>query len=103
VVHLMEFRLGVHDAWWFARELQNGCITLKIPRRMFTKGAAGITQQPDNYYKSGYLWKTLFPVTFTEDDIIDVIGEALKNLDRELSDSITAGKPDGVLYGYASL
>lgn len=103
VVHLMEFRLGVHDAWWFARELQNGCITLKIPRRLFTKGAAGITQQPDNYYKSGYLWKTLFPVTFTEDDIIDVLDEALKNLDRELSDSITAEKPDGVLYGYARL
>lgn len=103
IVHLVEFRLGVHDAWWFARELQNGCITLKIPRRLFTKGAAGITKQPDNYYKSGYLWKTLFPVTFTEADIIDVIDEALKNLDRELSDSITAEKPDGVLYGYAKL
>jgi hypothetical protein len=103
VVHLMEFRLGINDAWWFARELQNGVITLRIPRSMFTKNAAGITQQPDNYYKSGYLWKTLFPVTYSEDDIVDAIGEALKNLDRELSDTITPEKPDGVLYGYAAL
>jgi hypothetical protein len=103
VVHLMIFRVGVHDAWWFARELQNGVITLKIPRRMFTKGAAGITRQPDNYYKSGYLWKTLFPRTYSDDDIVKAIGEALQNVDRELSDSPTAEKPDGVLYGYAAL
>ncbi|SAL85165.1 hypothetical protein AWB67_06867 [Caballeronia terrestris] len=103
VVHLMEFRLGINEAWWFARELQNGVITLRIPRCMFTKTAAAITQQPDNYYKSGYLWKTLFPVTYTEDNIIDAIGEALTNLDRELSDAIRPEKPDGVLYGYAAL
>ncbi|MNX82941.1 hypothetical protein D3C86_1146840 [compost metagenome] len=69
-VHLLQFQVGVHDAWYFARELQNGVIALKIPRRLFTKGAAGITRSPDNYYKSGYLWKTLFPTSYTEEHIL---------------------------------
>ena len=103
IVHLMQFRMGVDDGWWFARELQNGVITLKIPRRLFNKGAANITQQPDTHYKSGYLWKTLFPRTYSEDDILQAIGEALGKLDRELSDELSAAKPDGVLYGYAAV
>lgn len=103
VVHLTEFRVGIHDAWWFARELQNGAITLKIPRHMFTKGAAGITRQPDNYYKSGYLWKTLFPRAYSDCDILNAISEALQNIDRELSDALNTENPDGVLYGYTAL
>lgn len=103
IVHLLQFQVGVHDAWYFARELQNGVITLKIPRRLFTKGAAGITRSPDNYYKSGYLWKTLFPTSYTEEDILRAIGEALLNIDREDSTSPTAEQPAAVLYGYASI
>jgi hypothetical protein len=102
VVHLLQFRVGIHDAWYYARELQNGVITLKIPRRLFTGNAASITQQPDNYYKSGYLWKTLFPVRYTDDDLLQVIREALLNLDREDSTVPTAEQPAGVLYGYAA-
>lgn len=102
VVHLLQFRAGVHDAWYFARELQNGVITLKVPRRLFTGNAASITQQPDNYYKSGFLWKTLFPIRYTEGDILKVIGEALLKLDQEDSTVPTAEQPAGVLYGYAA-
>lgn len=102
VVHLLQFRHGVHDAWYYARELQNGVVTLKIPRKLFTGSAASITQQPDNYYKSGYLWKTLFPTQYTEGEILKVIAEALVNLDREESALPTAEQPAGVLYGYAA-
>lgn len=103
VVHLLQFQVGVHDAWYFARELQNRVITLKIPRRLFTGNAASITQQPDNYYKSGYLWKTLFPTSYKEDDILKAIAEALLNIDREDSTPPTAELPAGVLYGYAAV
>lgn len=102
IVHLLLFQVGVHDAWWFARSLQNGVITLKIPRRLFTGNAASITQKPDNFYKSGYLWKTLFPTHYSEVDILEAIGEALINIDREDSTMPTAEKPAGVIYGYAA-
>lgn len=103
VVHLLHFQVGVHEAWYYARELQNGVVTLKIPKRLFTGSAASITRQPDNYYKSGYLWKTLFPIRYKEDDIIRVIGEALNNLDQEDSNPPTDAQPAGVLYGYADV
>ncbi|MDR7298252.1 hypothetical protein J2X16_003615 [Pelomonas aquatica] len=103
IVHLLQFRFGVDDGWWFARELQNGVITLKIPRRLFNRGAANITQQPDTHYKSGYLWKTLFPRTYSMDDIVKAIDEALGKIDHELSDELSAAKPDGVLYGYTAV
>jgi hypothetical protein len=103
IVHLRQFRFDVDDGWWFARELQNGVITLKIPRRLFNKSAASITQQPDTHYKSGYLWKTLFPRSYTNERICDAIGEALCNIDRELSDELSAAKSDGVLYGYTAV
>jgi hypothetical protein len=103
VVHLLEYDSEAHDDWFFARELQNGVITLKIPRLMFTGSAAKITMQPDNYYKSGYLWKTLFPIGYSEKDIIKVIGEAFDNIDREDSTYPSEEKQVGVLYGYALL
>jgi len=103
IVHLKEFRFGFDDAWYFARELQNGVVTLKIPRRLFTGDAANITRQPDNYYKSGYLWKTLFPVSYSETDILKAIEEALINLDKEDSQEPTTNDPSGVLYGYANV
>lgn len=53
VVHLLEYEARRHDDWFYAGELQNGVITLKIPRRMFTGDAASITMQPDIHYKSG--------------------------------------------------
>jgi hypothetical protein len=102
-VHLMQFQVDVDEGWWFARELQNGVITLKIPRRLFNKSAASITQQPDTHYKSGYLWKTLFPRSYTNDNIANAIGEALGKIDKELSDELSAAKPDGVLYGYTAV
>lgn len=102
-VHLMQFQVDVDEGWWFARELQNGVITLKIPRRLFNKSAASITQQPDTHYKSGYLWKTLFPRSYTNENIANAIGEALGKIDKELSDELSAAKPDGVLYGYTAV
>lgn len=101
IVHLLEYDSDRHDDWFFARELQNGVITLKIPRQLFTGSAAKITMQPDNYYKSGYLWKTLYPIGFTEDDIINVITEAFDNIDKDDSQYPTSEQEAGVLYGYA--
>jgi len=101
VVHLLEYEAGRHDDWFYARELQNGVITLKIPRRMFTGDAASITMKPDVHYKSGYLWKTLYPLGYSEDDVINVLTEAFENLDREDSTHPTVEQPAGVLYGYA--
>ncbi|HDY7990581.1 TPA: hypothetical protein ACGUVV_005076 [Vibrio vulnificus] len=101
IVHLLEYDFDRHDDWFFARELQNGVITLKIPRQLFTGSAARITMQPDNYYKSGYLWKTLYPIGFTEDDIINVITEAFDNIDKDDSQYPTSEQGAGVLYGYA--
>lgn len=103
IAHLFDFQFGLHDAWYFARELQNGVVTLKIPRRMFTGDAASITRQPDNYFKSGYLWKTLFPLSYSETDILRSIQEALLNLDKEESQEPTSDEPMGVLYGYAAV
>ena len=103
VVHLLEYDVDRHVDWFYARELQNGVITLKIPRRMFTGDAAAITKMPDVNYKSGYLWKTLYPLGYSEDDVIKTLAEALQNLDREDSAPPTAAQPAGVLYGYALL
>jgi hypothetical protein len=103
VVHLLEYDADRHDDWFYARELQNGVITLKIPRKMFTGDAASITMKPDVNYKSGYLWKTLYPLGYSEDDVIKVLTEAFDNLDREDSKHPTAERPAGVLYGYALL
>lgn len=54
VVHSLDYDPEVNDEWYFARELQNGVIALKIPRRLFSKDAAAITMMPDIHYKSGY-------------------------------------------------
>ena len=91
VVHLLEFEVDRHDDWFYARELQNGVITLKIPRKMFTGSAAGITMRPEVNYKSGYLWKTLYPMGYSEDEVIKVLTEAFENLDCEDSTHPTKG------------
>ncbi|WP_252039115.1 hypothetical protein [Vibrio sp. SCSIO 43133] len=101
IAHLLEYDVDRHDDWFFARELQNGVITLKIPRQLFTGSAAKITMQPDNYYKSGYLWKTLYPIGHTEDDIIKLLTEAFDNIDDDDSTYPTSEQGAGVLYGYA--
>ncbi len=103
VVHLLEYDIDRHVDWFYARELQNGVITLKIPRKMFTGDAAAITKMPDVNYKSGYLWKTLYPLDYSEDDVLKTLAEALENLDQEDSKHPTVAQPAGVLYGYALL
>ncbi len=94
IVHLKKYNSNTHKLWYYARSLQNGVITLKIPRELFQSKAANLTKFPDTYYKSGYLWKTLFPKEKTKDDILNIIDEALFNLDREETQS-------GILIGYA--
>jgi hypothetical protein len=103
VVHLLQYRVDLHDDWFYARELQNGVITLKIPRRLYTGDAASITRQPDLHYKSGYLWKTVYPASYTQETILRVIGEALQNIDQEDSTPPTAEMQLGVIYGYANV
>lgn len=79
--HLHFFNSEKHKYWYYARELGNGVITLRIPRELFTGKAAKITMYPDDYYKSGFLWKTLFPKGYDRDKVIKVIEEALENED----------------------
>lgn len=85
VAHLNDFDSGLHKGWYFARLLQNNVITLKIPRELFSGDAASITMMPDTHYKSGYLWKTLFPENYSKQDILDVIKEAFLNIAIEES------------------
>jgi hypothetical protein len=103
VVHLLEYDVDQHEDWFYAREFQNGVIALKLPRKLFTGDAASITLKPDVNYKSGYLWKTLFPMGYSEEDVVKVLTQAFSNLDREDSKHPTAEQPAGVLYGYALL
>lgn len=99
-VHLADFDNQLHRGWYFSRELQNGVIALKIPRELFSGDAANITMQPDLHFKSGYLWKTLFPTNFTVSDIIQVIEEALTNISTEESE---IGVETSIIIGYARL
>lgn len=75
--HILFYNSKKHNFWYYARELSNGVIVLRIPRELFTGKAAKITMYPDDYYKSGFLWKTLFPKAYDRNEIINVIDEAL--------------------------
>lgn len=79
--------------WYYGRALQNGVILLKIPREAFQSKAAKLTEFPETYYKSGYLWKTLFPKGYTQKDIVKAIDEALSLQDE-------AESSDGLIIGY---
>ncbi len=79
--HLHFYNSSQHAFWYYARELGNGVVTLRLPRELFSGKAAKITMYPDDYYKSGYLWKTLFPVGYDREKIINVVEEALANED----------------------
>ncbi|SFQ07236.1 hypothetical protein [Enterovibrio norvegicus] len=79
--HLHFYNSSQHSFWYYARELGNGVVTLRLPRELFSGKAASITMYPDDYYKSGYLWKTLFPIGYDREKIIQVVEEALANED----------------------
>lgn len=94
IVHLREYNSNTDKYWYYARELKNGVITLRIPNDVFQSRAAKITQYPETYYKSGFLWKTLFPKGKTEKEIISMIDEALYKVHKEES-------TESEIYGYA--
>ncbi|WP_407552944.1 hypothetical protein [Vibrio parahaemolyticus] len=94
IEHLMFFNSNKDDYWYYARELQNGVINLRLPKDIFQSRAAKLTNFPDENYKSGYLWKTLFPIGWGEKEIINATKDALSNVDREKSN-------DGEVIGYA--
>lgn len=96
VVHGALFLPDKHKIWYFARELHNDVILLKIPEELFQSKAAKLTKFSDIYYKSGFLWKTLFPRNFSDQEIIETIDEALHNVDKEESS-------DEIIIGYARL
>lgn len=95
LVNIINYDHRIHQGWYYARELQNDTIVLKLPKNCYSGKAAKITKYPDNYYKSGYLWKTLFPVSFDEIKIKETIAEALNNIDQEYSS-------EGQLVGYSN-
>ena len=96
VVNLRFFNSDKDKYWYYARELQNGVITLRLPKDLFQNKAAKVTKFPEVYYKSGYLWKTLFPKDKTREDIISIINESLYNLNKKESQ-------ENILIGYALL
>ena len=84
IVHGHMYMPDSHKLWYYARELQNGVILLKIPAEAFQSKAANLTKFADTFYKSGYLWKTLFPEEFkTDESIIAIVNEALHNIDNK--------------------
>ncbi|MBO2658648.1 hypothetical protein [Shewanella algae] len=83
ITHLRFYCEGRDKYWYYARELHNNVITLKIPKDLFQKQAAKITEFPETYYKSGFLWKTLFPKDKSNQDILSIINEALHYVDTE--------------------
>ncbi|WP_455851702.1 hypothetical protein [Pantoea endophytica] len=68
------------SGWYYERELQNGTILLKLPESLLTSSAAKMTKFPEENYKSGYLWKTLFPKEIDSDELIELLSEALSNI-----------------------
>lgn len=92
--HLLFFNSNRNKYWYYARELQNGVINLRLPKDLFQSRAAKITNFPDEHYKSGYLWKTLFPDGWGRNEIISAVKEALENIDDDSSS-------DGEIVGYA--
>ncbi len=95
IKHGLVFNPENNENWYYTRKLQNGVILLRIPRSCFQSQAANITKFPETYYKSGYLWKSLFPIGFTKDYIIQIIDEALHNIDEKESD-------ESLLIGYVN-
>jgi hypothetical protein len=91
------------EDWFYLRELQNKVLTVKLPRQLFASKAADITLLPETYYKSGYLWKTLFPKNLGQPEILNIIGQALKNIDKE--NSVEPSSPDQEYHivGYANV
>ncbi|CDZ76803.1 hypothetical protein BN59_01079 [Legionella massiliensis] len=83
IVHGRFYDPNLHNDWYFAKELQNGVILLKLPMSIFKSKAAKITKNLEVYYKSGYLWKTLFPKQFSTSEIVALINEALEKTDNE--------------------
>ncbi|ENX41509.1 hypothetical protein [Acinetobacter sp. NIPH 2100] len=95
LVNILNYDHRIHQGWYYARELQNGTIVLRLPKSFYSGKAANITKYPDNYYKSGYLWKTLFPADFDEKKVKETISEALNNIDTEASS-------EGQIVGYSN-
>lgn len=93
----------VNEDWFYIRELQNKVLTVKLPKDLFISKAADLTLMPENYYKSGYLWKTLFPKDFSEKDILSVIDQALRNIETVNSQVPCEPDQDFHIVGYANV
>ncbi len=83
--NILLYNNKTNDEWYYERELQNGTILLKLPESVFTSKAAKMTLFPENNYKSGFLWKTLFPKTVGESEILDLLNDALLNISKHES------------------
>jgi hypothetical protein len=83
IKHGLFFNENAGEDWYFIRETNNGVMLLKMPRSAFQNNAAKMTKMAENYYNSGYLWKTLFPKGYDEVAIVKAIDEALTNQDIE--------------------
>jgi len=91
------------EDWLYIRELQNKVLTAKLPRQLFASKAADLTLLPESYYKSGYLWKTLFPKHFGRPEILDAIDQALRNIDKDNSPTPSSPDQEYHIVGYANV
>lgn len=85
IEHLYNYEPDKHSDWFYARELQNEVILIKLPSSMMTSKAAKMTRFPENYYKSGYLWKTLFPMSVDATNFLDILDEVFQNINYKES------------------
>ncbi|MDB5004415.1 MAG: hypothetical protein JWQ34_2640 [Mucilaginibacter sp.] len=83
IKHGLFFNDAAGEDWYFVREMSNGVMLLKLPRSAFQSNAARLTRMAEDYHKSGYLWKTLFPKGYNETAVVQAIVDALENQDTE--------------------
>tara|TARA_Y100000310_G_C20692193_1_gene823063 strand:+ start:1796 stop:3514 length:1719 start_codon:yes stop_codon:yes gene_type:complete len=79
ITDLLSYDCSKHSDWYFIRELCCGAFLVRLPRALFSGKAANATMNPDNHYKSGYLWKTIFPPSVKRSDIPDIVQYVVNN------------------------
>ena len=79
ITDLLSYDCNKHSNWYFIRELCCGALLVRLPRTLFSGKAANATMNPDNHYKSGYLWKTIFPPSVKRIDIPAIVECVVNN------------------------
>lgn len=65
--------------WYETTLSRNGVLYLRLPESAYTKKSLKSLWSADLYLNSGYLWKTLFPKDLSQEEILNLIQEVLRN------------------------